>query len=110
MLAIINVTWRTPPLAARRSNSVGRRVGGFGQHRHPDQPVGGGSAELHQPVVVDAVAGNPQCRVVGRDLEDRTKDDLALHPVAIHVGQAQFGNRRAARALVVNPAAVEGVI
>ena len=77
MLAIIRVTWRTPPFAARRSNSSVAAVGGLGQHRHADQPVGRGGAELHQPVVVDAVAGDAQRRVVGRDLEDRAEDDLA---------------------------------
>src|SRR5262249_384439 len=80
------------------------------QHRHADQPVGCGRAEFHQPVVVNTVAGDAQHWVVGRDLKDRTKDDLALDAIAIHIGEPQFGNGRAARALIEDAATVEGVV
>ena len=80
------------------------------QHRRADQPVGRRLAEFQQPVVVDAVAGDAQRRVVGRDLEDRAEDHLALHAVAVHVGEAQLGDRRAARALVVNAGAVKRIV
>jgi hypothetical protein len=33
-----------------------------------------------------------------------------LHPVAIHVGEPQLGDRRTARALIDDAAAVEGVV
>src|SRR5207248_10830590 len=49
-------------------------------------------------------------RILGRDLEDRTEDDLRLDPVAVHVFEAQLGDRRTPRALVVNAAAIEGVV
>ena len=88
------------------------RGGGIGlrQHRDADQPVRGGGAELHQPIVVDAVAGLAQHRVVGRDLEDRAEDDLRLDAVAVHVLEAQIGDRRAPFALIEDAAAIEGVV
>src|SRR5262249_7440158 len=58
----------------------------------------------------DAVAGQPQLRVIGRDLEDRTKDDLGLDAVAVHVAQPQLDIGRAAGALVVDAGTVKGVI
>src|SRR5205823_6350216 len=61
-------------------------------------------------IIVDAVAGLAQYRVVGRDLEDRAENDLGLDPVAIHILEPQFGYRRPPFALVVKPAPVEGVV
>ena len=99
MLAIISVTWRTPPLATSRCSSVSAPSRRFRQHRHADQPVRRRLAEFHQPVVVDAVARLAQHRVLGRDLEDRAEDDLRLDAVAVHVGEAQFGDCAGRRAL-----------
>src|SRR5213075_2381548 len=87
----------------------GRRVG-LRQHRHPDQAIWRGGAEFHQPIVVDAIAGLAQRRVVGRDLKDRAENDLRLDAVAVHVLETQFGDGRAPLALVIEAAAVEGVV
>ena len=51
-----------------------------------------------------------QRRIVGRDLKDRPEDDLGLDPVAVHVGEPQFGDRRAPRALIIDLGTVEGVV
>ena len=87
-----------------------RRLRSFRQHRHADQPVRRRRAEVEEPVVVDSVASLTQHRILGRDLEDRAEDDLRFDPVAIHVFKPQFGDRRAALALIVDAAAIEGVV
>src|SRR5438552_29579 len=87
-----------------------RTLGRFGQHRQADEPVGRGLAEVEQPVVVDAIAGGAEHGIVGRDLEDRPEHHLRGDAVAVHVGQAQLGDGRAARARVVDAGAVEGVV
>ena len=87
-----------------------RRLRSFRQHRHADQAVRRRLAEVEEPVVVDLVASDAQHRIVGRDLKDRAEDDLRLDPVAIHVFKAQFGDRRPALALIVDAAAIEGVV
>ena len=83
---------------------------GLRQHRHADQPVRRGRAELHQPVVVDPVTGLAQHRVVGRIWKIGPKMTWALDAVAVHVLEPQFGDRRPPLALVVDAAAVEGVV
>ncbi len=87
-----------------------RALGRLRQHRQTDQPVGRRLAEVEQPVVVDAIAGDAEHGIVGRDLEDRPEDHLRRDAVAVHVGQTQLGDSRAARARVVDAGAVEGVI
>src|SRR3989449_5647707 len=87
-----------------------RGLGGLRQHRKADEPIRRRLAEIEQPVVVDAVAGAAQDGIVGRDLEDRSEDHLGLDAVAVHVGETQLRDDRAARALVVDGGTVEGVV
>ena len=99
------------PAFHREARQLGHcRIRSFREHRHTDQAIGRRRAEIRQPVVVDAVARLAQHRILGRDLEDRAKDDLRLDPIAVHVSQPQFGDRRPPGALIVYGRAIEGIV
>src|SRR6185312_16898154 len=70
---------------------LGRRFGSPGQHRHAEEALGLRRVgdEFGEPVVIGAVAGVAEFRVVGEDRGDRPEQRLNPDAVAIHVLEPQ---------------------